>query len=148
MVIAVDMSYGIDIRGIQYSFSKIDRWDVLCSNGIFNSQGQMYDAFAFRNEEFPDSPTEYNKKFAKNYWSKEHISSMQKIYSVDSDLVPVSSCFNGLAIYKKKCFENCYYDSIDEDCEHIFLHQCMGSKHKARIFMNPAQIIRYRHYRE
>ncbi|HJD60527.1 MAG TPA: hypothetical protein LFW20_07890 [Rickettsia endosymbiont of Omalisus fontisbellaquei] len=146
IILDMDIGYGIDVRGILDSFSKIDRWDVICSNGIFNSQGQMYDAFAFRNEEFFDTPAEYNLKTGQNYYPTENISPMQKIYLPDSDLLPVNSCFNSLAIYKRKFFENCSYDSIKEDCEHVYLHECMRSKHNARIFMNPAQIIRYEHY--
>jgi hypothetical protein len=143
----MDMVYGIDIRGIEDSFSKIERWDAVCSNGIYSKKGQMWDAFAFRNDEFPDSPLEYNLNTGKDYWSKENMRAMKKIYSPDLDLIKVNSCFNGLAIYKKKFFENCSYDSIKEDCEHVYLHECMRSKHHARIFMNPAQIIRYVHYK-
>lgn len=98
--------------------------------------------------DFPDNPTEYEKKNNKSYWSPENITAMQKIYSPQEDLLPVTSCFNGLAIYKKYLFDDCSYDSIYEDCEHVFLHQCMIDKYKARIFMNPAQIIRYNHYRK
>ncbi|AAY61075.1 hypothetical protein PQ676_00595 [Rickettsia felis] len=147
IILDMDIGYGIDIRGILDSFSKIDRWDVVCSNGIFNSKGQMYDAFAFRNEEFSYTPYEYNLKTGKSYFDTENLALMQKIYPPDSDLLPVNSCFNSLTIYKRKFFENCFYDSIKEDCEHVYLHECMRSKHNARIFMNPVQIIRYEHYR-
>jgi hypothetical protein len=143
----MDMVYGIDIRGIKDSFSKIDKWDAICSNGIFKSAGNMYDVFAFRNEEFPESPTEHDAKHSKDdYWSKGNIKRMQKIYRPESDLMPVYSCFGGLAIYKRFLFKDCVYDSIDEDCEHVYLHQCMRNKYNARIFLNPAQIIRYEHW--
>ncbi len=141
----MDMAYGIDVRGILDSFSKIDRWDVVCSNGIFTQQGHMWDAFAFRNDEFPDSPEEFSKKHGKNYWEEVH--AIQRIYVPQSDLVPVHSAFGGLAIYKRKVFENCFYDSLEEDCEHVALHKEMQEKHQAKIFMNPSQLIRYEHYR-
>lgn len=147
IVIAVDMdaSYGIDERGILDTFSKIDEWEVVCSNGIYTRAGHMWDAFAFRNEEFPDSPHSFRQKYAKDYWNE--VSSIQKIYPPEADLLPVHSGFGGLAIYKRKVFENCFYDSIHEDCEHVALHEMMKEKHEARIYMNPAQIIRYEHYR-
>lgn len=144
----MDMKYGIDIRGIQDSFSKAHQWDVVCSNGISNSKGEMHDAFAFRSEEFPYSPKEYGEKYNKNYWDfRGNISKMQRVYNPEGDLVKVNSCFGGLAIYKKSLFKECDYDS-DGDCEHVFLHKCMKSKYDARIFMNPAQIIRYLHYKD
>ncbi len=144
-VVDMDMSYGIDVRGVQDSFSKSDRWDVVCSNGISSRNGEMYDAFAFRNDEFPYSPAEYKKKFGKSYW-KQYVQTIQKIYSPQDDMIEVDSCFNGLAIYKKNLFRGCKYDSVEEDCEHIFLHKCMKGNYDARIFMNPAQVIRYLHY--
>eukprot|EP01035_Chromulina_nebulosa_P022501 gene22501-29138_t len=111
MVLDMDFSYGIDIRGIQDSFAKIGRWDGVCSNGIFKQTGEMWDAFAFRNDEFP-----YNSN-VDGYW-QTIVHKVQKIYPVGSDLVPVQSCFGGMAIYKKSSITNCKYDSIDEQCEH------------------------------
>jgi len=142
----MDMSYGIDLRGVKQSFSLIDRWDMVCSNGISNSKGEMYDAFAFRNDEFPYSPKEYGAIFNKDYWDfNGNIKEMLKVYDPKGDLIPVHSCFGGLAIYKKKLFDGCSYKSESEDCEHVLLHKCMRDN-GARLFMNPAQIIRYEHY--
>lgn len=144
ILLDMDMWYGFDVRGIQNSFSKIDKWDMVCSNGVDGIEGLMYDLFAFRNEAFNDHMT-VNKINDKKYF-RDHIAYMYKAYDVSSELMPVYSCFGGLAIYKRELFEGCYYDSEDEDCEHVYLHQCMRSKHNARIFMNPAQLIRYTHY--
>jgi hypothetical protein len=147
--IDMDMRYGFDIRGIEDSFSKINQWDVVCSNGVFTGAGNMYDAFAFRDETFSHSSEFYfdvDPKTGKKHWNQTNIATMQKIYPPDSELLSVYSCFGGLAIYKRKFFDGCFYDSEEEDCEHVYLHECMRSKHNARIFMNPAQIIRYSHY--
>lgn len=181
MLIDLDMAYGFDIRGIQDSFSRFEKWDVVCSNGIKNQAGQMYDVFAFRNEEFPFSPKKWHgicekkemphfnkckigeEKFSKGSfydmfafrsgWQEESrlfwlriLPQMQKIYSIGEDLVPVFSCFGGLAFYKKNFIQNCIYDSIEDDCEHVYFHQCLR-KNNAKIFMNPSQIIRYSHYK-
>lgn len=148
--IDMDMKYGIDMRGILHSFSMIDQWDMSCSNGISSSKGDMYDAFAFRSKNFPYSPQEYyelNKNVNKTYWD-DNIKAIQQIYDPKGSLIPVYSCFGGMAIYKKHLFESCVYSSRNEDCEHVALHKCMMEKHKARLFMNPAQIIRYEHYRD
>ena len=60
MAIDMDMSYGIDIRGIQDSFSKIDQWDAVCSNGL-SRKNKMFDMFAFRNDEFPFTPLKWQE---------------------------------------------------------------------------------------
>ena len=140
LFIDMDMSFGIDARGIQDSFAKIDAWDGVCANGIFKNTGEMWDAFAFRNDEFP------HDTYVPGYWD-QLLPKIQKVYPVGSNLVPVHSCFGGLAIYKKASIVNCEYDSIDEDCEHVAFHRCAINKNKMRLFMNPNQMIRYSHYK-
>lgn len=141
MVVDMDMSYGFDVRGIMHSFSQINRWDSVCSNGISNQKGEMYDMFAFRNEEFPWKPIDNPEK----YWS-EVVPRGQKVYDISLDLIPVYSCFGGLGIYKIDFTKSCRYDSIQGDCEHLPFHECIKENHKGRIVMNPAQVIRYSHY--
>lgn len=140
--IDMDMSYGFDMRGVFDSFSKFPRWGAVCSNGIFTKEGKMYDMFAFRNDEFPDGPNEVSSA---EYWHKI-VPAGFKVYSPKSDLVPVSSCFGGMAIYKREFIKDCRYDSNRGDCEHVLFHKCMGGN-GAKMFMNPAQVIRYSHYR-
>ena len=139
--IDMDMAFGIDVRGIQDSFAKIDTWDGVCSNGIFKSTGEMWDAFAFRSNEFPNRfPAEVYLTLAKE------LGQIQKVYPVGSNLTPVHSCFGGLGIYKKASIAGCEYDSINEDCEHVAFHKCATTKNKMRMFLNPNQVIRYSHY--
>ena len=124
MVLAIDMDLnkGIDPRGIAHSFSRIKDWDVVCSNGIKKFKS-MWDTFAFEA-------------------NPEHTRS---IYTPGSEIVPVKSCFGGITIYKKSVLSNCYYDSVNNTrCEHVGLSQCMRDQHKAKIVMNPTQIVRYR----
>lgn len=142
-VIDMDSSYGFDIRGIQHSFSQINRWEAICTNGISNKKGKMNDMFAFRNIDFPWKP----KNGLNKYWN-EVVPEGQRIYPASSDLIPVDSCFGGLAFYKRSYIKDCLYDSINEDCEHISFHNCLKIKHKGRMYMNPAQIMRYSHYSE
>jgi hypothetical protein len=180
MVMDMDMSFGIDLRGIEDSFSKINQWDAVCSNGILDSKGKMYDTFAFRNAESPFTPQKWQEICSKNdpndKWSKKcnfnnyiianligfrvgwqaenrlywlKISpQIQKYYQVGSDLIPVSSCFGGMALYKREAIKGCFYDSIENDCEHVSFHECIREKHNGKMVMNPSQIIKYSHYKE
>ncbi len=139
IVMDMDMQYGVDPRAIEHSFSKIDRWEAVCSNGFFTYDGRMYDGFAFRNEEFPRGPNELGTEW---YW-KKIVSKTQKIYPVTLDLIKATSCFGGMAIYQKDYIKGCRYDSIGEDCEHVKFNQCIIEKNGGRLYMNPAQMIRY-----
>jgi hypothetical protein len=140
IVVDMDMSYGFDVRGIQDSFAKIEQWDAVCSNGISNANGEMYDMFAFRNDQYPWAIYD-----TKDYWRK--ISKGQRqIFTAGSGLVPVQSCFGGMALYKREFIGNCKYTSIQGDCEHVAFHECLRKSH-ARIFLNPTQIIRYSHFK-
>lgn len=142
MPIDMDMSYGFDVRGIFDSFSKYSRWGAVCSNGIFTKDGKMFDMFAFRSDEFPDG---VNDVSSARYWFGI-VPEGQKIYDPQSDLLPVLSCFGGMAIYKREFIKGCYYQSHHEDCEHILFNKCIRGN-GAKMFMNPAQVIRYSHYR-
>lgn len=141
IVMDMDMSYGFDIRGLYHSFAFFDAWDAMASNGVSNLKGEMYDAFAFRNAEFPyahyDKPT--------TYWS-EIIPKMQRVYPVNTPLVNVTSAFGGLAIYKRNKLNTCRYASFKDDCEHIEFHKCLRNN-GGKMFMNPSQLIRYSHYK-
>ena len=177
MVMIVDMDFyrGIDIRGVEDSFSKINQWDAVCSNGIRSSDdNKIYDVFAFRSNEFPWSPKEWQaicsssdsnwfktceagvayrgfwkylqaKWFGgddKLYWALI-VPQIRVQYAVTMPLIPVNSCFGGMAFYKRKSIEGCRYDSVNDDCEHILFHQCLREKNNAIMMMNPAQLIRY-----
>ena len=180
MVMDMDMSFGFDLRAIEDSFSKIKQWDAICSNGISNSKGKMYDALAFRNDEFPFTPQKWQEICSKNdpndKWSKKCnfnnsiidnligfraswqaesrlyclkiFPQIQKAYPVGSDLIPVSSCFGGMAFYKREAIKGCFYDSIENDCEHVSFHECIREKHNGKMVINPSQIIKYSHYKE
>lgn len=142
IILDLDMKYGFDERGILHSFSKINEWDILCSNGIYTKKGNMWDAFAFRDSEFPNG---LDKLKPEEYWGVI-VPKIQKIYGPQSALLPVNSCFGGLTIYKIDSIKSCRYKSINGDCEHVALHKCAREENNARIFMNPAQIIKYEHF--
>ena len=136
MMLDMDMGQGWDMRAIFDSFSKIDKWDAVCANGIFRGT-RMRDMFAFRNDEFPEVPSQTPD------YSTRVLHQGQRNYPVGSDMVPVDSCFGGMAFYKRKAIEGCRYDSIDGDCEHVLFNECVRERNHGRIFMNPSQVIRY-----
>lgn len=133
MVADLDFGKGWDARGIADSFSKINDWEAVCSNGSLRPYTNMYDTFAFLNLE-PNKCT-HNEHFNKCNHTKR--------YKVDEPLVPVGSCFGGIAFYKREFIKGCRYESHDEDCEHIAFHQCMINKNHGRMFLNPSQFLRY-----
>merc|ERR1719356_2440392 len=68
---------------------------------------------------------------------------MQPFFS-QYDLVPVYSCFGGMAIYKTEKFLSCRYDPSVYDCEHVPLHKCMREKgSEGRMFMDPLLTTSY-----
>jgi len=137
MMLDMDMYRGWDIRGIYDTFSQFSNWQAVCANGLDMQTGtRMYDAFSFRSDEYPHEPEE------KDYWTNI-VPNMQKVYPVNTPLIPVKSCFNGLAFYKRKYISGCRYDSINEDCEHIAFHQCIRDKNGGEMYLNPSMIIRY-----
>ena len=136
MIVDMDFTLGWDMRGIYDTFSKIDNWQAICANGIFTQEGNLWDAFAFRNNEFPEGLE------AQNYWDKI-VPKVQKIYPVNTKLISVDSCFGGLAFYKRAYLKGCRYDSINGDCEHVAFHKCIKNKNGGKMFMNPSMILRY-----
>ena len=149
MVVDMDHIHGWDDRGVADSFAKIDRWDSVGSNGIYDDKGTMYDLLAFRSPDFPHRitrkelgyktvSTECLKKYGKAF--------CERVYPVGSNLVPVQSCFGGMAFYKKQYIKGCKYASIDNDCEHLPFHACLREQNQGRMVMNPSQVLRYFHY--
>jgi Cryptococcal mannosyltransferase 1 len=139
MVVDMDMKYGWDMRGIYDTFSHINKWDGVCSNGIYTARGSMYDMFAFRNDEFSTNLTHplyhhVTKPMGQHFYDPRKVG-----------LLPVRSCFGGMAFYKRQFVDNCQYRSIYGDCEHVLFHDCLTQNH-GRMFMNTAQVIRYKHY--
>ena len=56
-------------------------------------------------------------------------------------MVPVTSCFGGLGIYRTEALLAGCYGA--RDCEHIDLHRSMREKGFTRTFLNPSQITLY-----
>lgn len=112
-----------------------DKWDMVCANSLWHNPSvglSMYDCFAWRdqaNDAFngKDCGGDVGMKMFDGY-----------------DLVPVHSCFGGMAVYKPRSFLKCRYDPTVYDCEHVVLHKCMrehGSRN--RMFMDPLMTMNY-----
>ena len=129
----MDIKNGWDMRGIFDSFSKVNEWDAVCSNGLWYGE-RAYDMFAFRNGEVEYGDADFWKKTWQGGW---------KYYSPGSELVKVDSCFGGMAFYKREAIRGCSYASWDADCEHVAFNKCVREKNHGRILMNPSQVIRY-----
>jgi len=113
-------------------------WDMLCANSIRHLGGQstagvgMYDCFAYRdlhNDSFNAPDCGYT---------------LSTVLFSQYQLIPVHSCFGGLAMYKPDKFLECRYDPSVYDCEHVVFHQCMRQKgSNGRMFMDPLLTTNY-----
>jgi hypothetical protein len=123
IVVDCDLTFLPSIYSLQYSFKRTE-FDVLCANGI-NWHAYLigdltyYDDFAYVDMEgrrVPESKTCRNPselcQFSFDYRKPR--------------LVPVQSCFGGLAVYRVEVMSACEYDG--KTCEHIALHQCARRK--------------------
>ena len=129
------MPRGFSIEGISNSIGH-DEWDVIGSNGllIYPEQGraggrvEYYDTWAFRHRE--ESVNNHDR-------AGEELS-----FARGEPLLPVRSCFGGLALYKCGAFlSGARYEG--DECEHIAFHQQMKENGFDKIFLNPSQIVLY-----
>ena len=128
----------VTTAGLLDSFNRSEEWAVLAANGEYADK--MWDAFAFRNEEFdlPYKPENFPRGIG-SYWPT--ILHIQKKYE-DGPLIPVNSAFGGLAIYKKATLQGLYHDTLSEDCEHVSLHAQIRAR-GGKIYMNPNMRLTY-----
>ena len=120
-------------------------WDMCSANQL----GPYYDMFALRHKTW--MPYDYKikyknlKKIKPKY--KKHLYdilySKMKTIPTNSPWIEVESSFGGLAIYKKKCFDNSEYVGLYKDgeeiCEHVPFNQKLRT-YGAKLFINPRLI--------
>jgi hypothetical protein len=60
-------------------------------------------------------------------------------------LVPVESCFGGLAVYSLDALREsgCTYDEATDDCEHVALHRCLSNFAPDSAFLDTAATVYY-----
>lgn len=139
IVVDTDLRGGWSYQGVATSFSYTN-WSVIGSNGISFIPKKYaalptktvyrqvhFDAWAFRPLGKPDVQ---HFQAINNMQNERHTS-----------LIPVESCFGGLAVYEADTFQKARYDGFD--CEHVPFHQAIKSCNTKGIFMNPSQITIY-----
>lgn len=133
IVLDMDLEGGWSLDGIAHTYGH-DDWDFVGSYGIlYRRRGLQfnrfvhYDSWAFRtSEDFRPLPT---REVNYLHWDR------------GDPLVPVTSCFGGLGIYRRQAFLAGAY--AGPDCEHIALHRQMRACGFRRVFLNPSQITLY-----
>lgn len=128
-------------------------WDVLCSNGQMghSHQARYYDTFAtiLKNGTYPFKELYLDVKEHGRNPQRERVLNHQFFSRLDAtdEIVPVQSCFGGLAVYNSRYFTpecNYSYSQIPESyiprhyhailqapCEHIAMHLCLNASGRA-----------------
>lgn len=108
-------------------FPNVNTWDVVCGNQLSNwpRAGRYRDTFALRRAE----------------WQEDRLPNSDKsLYFTGNKLVPVKSCFSGLALYSMKAIMNsgCNYTFQGEDtCEHVPFHKCLAESGYDKVALYP-----------
>jgi hypothetical protein len=134
IVFDTDLAGGWSYDGIAHTFGA-DDWDVVGSNGLVchssSRPGRMkfchYDVWAFR----PAVGTA----------ARALVDHTTLDLPRGAPLLPVESCFGGLAIYRVSCLLAAAYGG--DDCEHVVFHDRLRSAGLGRQFLNPSQIVLY-----
>jgi hypothetical protein len=134
VVLDTDMPEGFSYDGIAHTCGQ-DDWDAVGSNGVlflpygsFARTPMFFDAWAFRREgeDQAESFDEINRL----------------AFRRGEPLVPVWSCFGGLAIYRMEAIRSgARYGG--GDCEHVVLHRQLRERGFGRQFLNPSQFALY-----
>ena len=133
IVADMDLPGGWSYDGISNSFGW-DDWDVVGSYGVIFQRIRYrlnvpvhFDAWAYREQgSFAPMPTGVVNRY---YWQR------------GESLVPVYSCFGGLAVYRMDALLSARYEG--GDCEHVPLHRKMQEQGFSRIYLNPSQLVHY-----
>jgi hypothetical protein len=133
IVLDLDVAGGWSEDGVANSFGQQD-WDFIGSNGlIYRREGlhinalRQYDMWALRlDDELAPIPTAQANRH---------------VYHRGEPLVPVTSCFGGMGIYRMEAFRHGRYGA--DDCEHAIFHRRLIAGGFSRLFLNPSQILVY-----
>lgn len=133
IVLDLDVAGGWSEDGVANSFGQRD-WDFIGTNGlIYRREGltinalRQYDMWALRlDERLTPIPTSQARRH---------------VYRRGEPLVPVTSCFGGMGIYRMDAFRHGRYGAAD--CEHAVFHRHLIEAGFSRLFLNPSQILVY-----
>lgn len=134
-----DLKGGIFIDGFLKLFDpKIEKiWDGVCASGYQGTSmlygGKMlYDSLAY---------VSYYESFDLKKTLYSHLVNMNNKYkhSIEDNLIPIKSGFNGMAIYKIPSIIGIKYKS-ETRCEHIDFHKQMYEKGK-KLYLSPSLVL-------
>jgi len=134
IVLDTDLAGGFSREGVANTLGH-DGWDMVGSYGIQvrpyagrQDYPVFFDAWAYRDVGHPE---------AHDYGELN-----PRIYRRGQPLLPLWSCFGGLAVYRMEALRaGCRYEG--GDCEHVMLHRRMRRRGFGRLFMNPSQMVWY-----
>ena len=135
LVIDMDLAGGWSYDGVADTFGQED-WDFVGSNGLMlnptvGSESQagpvFFDTWSFRDVGHDDPHPE--------------VEVQGQSHRRGEPLRPVWSCFGGLGIYRRECWEAAGYPGRGP--EHVGFHQQMRTMGFNRLFLNPSQIVLY-----
>lgn len=145
-----DRFWSIDYDSICNCFQyDLEEWDVMT---CVNKNNSYYDFWALR---CPQSWFNINifSCEANNIDYSTKTGEFEKLISQSEGLIPVTSSFNGMGIYKLKSMKNCKYDAsyfcdkcsggnrgCYEDNDHIGLHKKMV-ENGSKLFINTKMIL-------
>ncbi len=134
VVLDTDIPQGFSYEGLADTFGR-DDWDVMGSNGVllrsyggYTGASMFFDAWAYR---------DVGDTKARDFGEVNG-----RAFRRGDPLVPVWSCFGGLAVYRMEGLcSGVRYGG--EDCEHVVLHRRLRRRGFDRQFLNPSQIVLY-----
>ena len=133
ILVDTDLEGGWSYDGIANTFGH-NEWDfvgafgvIFRRNGLKPNELVHYDAWAYRvDEEFTPLTTAAVNAL---------------MFDRGDDLVPVTSCFGGLGIYRMPAFCKGAYDGTDT--EHVAFHRRLRDSGYRNMYLNPSQITLY-----
>lgn len=130
--IDTDFIVNISIRDFISCFELDEKFDIICSNGVYKNSFYHYDSFALRLLNEPDNIQELYPKY--NQYFGKSVKWITKVYSIDT-WTKVKSAWGGMMLFPRKIFKQDYLYDINIDpneCEHINL-----CKKFQNIYINP-----------
>jgi glycosyltransferase involved in cell wall biosynthesis len=133
IVLDLDVAGGWSEDGVAHSFGQRG-WDFIGTNGLIYRRDKLrinalrqYDMWALRMDaDLTPIPTAH---------------AARHIYHRGESLIPVTSCFGGMGIYRMEAFRQGRYGATD--CEHAVFHRHLIEAGFSRLFLNPSQIVVY-----
>jgi hypothetical protein len=129
----MDLVGGFSYDGIAHSFGS-QPWDAVGSYGIIYHRHRR----------------KLNRPLHYDVWAFRRFGSYEEVDGTEGNLMswrrgdallPVYSCFGGLALYRMPAWLSAQY--AGGDCEHVALHRQMRARGFDRQYLNPSQIVLY-----